>query len=465
MKNCQAVTTPGHSMRGMNIAALLLLALIIASYTAFAQTPRESVKLEVEPRIAPVTGVLLVKLSAAPPEYSTIVVRLEGEGKSTGYMTLSVGSVVAINLHDYGLEPGLYYVTAYDTPGGRVLAKVPVLLVNVRIAFRPPKPTIHEPFTITVFIEPPGYDYIVTVHLDSEIIGRVKPGEPIRVSLETRGPHMVCVDLEARVENQLVAARNVTCQRFTLNLPPIVAADLQAEAGNIVLLIDARDPDGILISVEYGCKAGNLTWSGLVTEGLARITLMPVTDALSLVKQGTATIECNVTAVDDAGAKTVKLYTFNLTALVAATQATQASKKQKQSPAASNPPQPSPQATQPSQQAPLGLPVPYLVATLASIAGVVGLAALVMLRKRRGEAGREERARAEETMHTLSKEEVAEILVRLDKLENQLGEVLGRLGELQGEVDELRKKLRMLEQRVDELNIRVSRSTGTDKKG
>ncbi len=448
-------------MRVVNIAVLLLLVLASIPCVALAQTPRESVKLEVEPRIAPVTGVLLVKLSAAPPEYSTIVVRLEGEGKSTGYMTLSVGSVVAINLHDYGLEPGLYYVTAYDTPGGRVLAKVPVLLVNVRIAFKPPKPTIREPFTITVFVEPPGYDYVATVHLDREVIGRVKPGEPIRVSLQTRGPHVVCVDLEARIENQLVASRNITCQRFTLNLPPVVAADLQAEAGNIVLLIDARDPDGILISVEYGCKAGNLTWNGLVTEGLARITLMPVTDAVSLVKQGITTLECNITAVDDAGAKTVKLYTFNLTALVS-TQPTQVQKKQKPGQVPPSPPQPQAQVTQPAQQA-LGLPLPYLAATIASIAGVAVLASLVVLRKKRGAARREKKV--EEAMHTLSKEEVAEILVRLDKLENQLGEVLGRLGELQGEVDELRKKLRVLERRVDELNIRVSRSTGADKKG
>ncbi len=419
-------------------AALAVLALLAAalSYTALSAT----VTLQVEPRIVYVKGVIHVKILSLPPGYRFVVARLEGEGNSTGYFTLSPGSIAAINLADYGLKPGLYYIAVYDSPGGRLLARIPVLVVKPLVLLSPPRPTVGRPFTLTVTVQPVGFTYRVIVSIDG-VSRSIAPGERVKLLFEHRGPYKLCIGLEARIGNETLFNPRVYCETLTLNLPPTVSAELGTRGGYVTLTVMAQDPDGAVLTVSYECSTDNETWRGYTSGGISVIPLAALDEVRGLIREGYETLQCNVTAIDDAGAVTTKLFTFNLTSLLAPAKPAKPSKTASH-PAAkpATPGRPAGQAAAPTVRLPL--PLPLLIGGVAAAVGVT--AVLAVRRRRAAERRREARPVVLEEQVNLT-----DVIARLDSLEQKVERLIGDLGELKGEVDELRRRVRRLERSVE----------------
>ncbi|AEM39318.1 hypothetical protein Pyrfu_1460 [Pyrolobus fumarii 1A] len=432
------------------LATLTLTIIITTSLsTVVGHAATHSIVLEVTPRIVSTDGTLRIKLVQTSPEYETVAVRLEGPS-STGYMTLSAGSIVAIDLSTYRLPPGLYYVTAYDTPGGKRLTSVPVLLVNVKLTFTPPRPSIGQEFLATPLIEPPGYDYRITIKVDNKIIGETEPGTGVKLRLDTRGPHTICIDISANIQGQIYNEANVTCTQLVLNVPPTIGAQTMLEGNYITLLLDVRDPDGVLISASYNCTIDGLTWSGYLPGGISRVKLLTIDDAYTILNEtsGLALLKCTISAVDDSGARATKLLVERLADILAATTIEESNRQ------TGTPKRTAQKETATTTQASHGgsppLPSEILIPLAAIIPLVGGLAALFILRKKK--MGMKQKTAPpkparERTAVEQSREELANVIARLDKLERQMEELIGIVGELRGEVDELRSHVKKLEER------------------
>ena len=428
------------------IAVLLAIAALMLSSMPKAcsqTTPTEGLSVRVEPRLTTVNGVIRIYVLKLPPGYNAVVARLEGP-VTTGYVTLTPGSVAAIDLHLYDLKPGLYRVSVYDAPGGRLLASIPVLIVKPIVTLMPPKPTIGEPFTITVAIQPSGYDYRITVHIDGKMY-TVKPGERLTITLRDRALYTLCLDVTAEVHGETYSAVNVTCMRIRLNMPPSIDYDVRVENNYLVLVSNAMDSDGTIVAVNYTCIIGNETYSGFISPGLSR-TILTTLDALkALYQRGARTLKCIVEAVDDAGAITVKEKTFNITMLLGATKSQ--GKRKTPSQVTRRPggatTSPVAQATEAatSRAPPPLLPLPLLI--VAGVGGAAAATAFVMLRRRKRPTTAKTVEIREATME--GGVDLTSVIVRLDSIERKVDELYARVGELQGEVDELRRRVRRLE--------------------
>ncbi len=444
------------SIIALTILFLLLAGLASMTFTAAADAAggTAGLKLRIEPRIAPVDGVIRIYVISVPPGYSAVVARLEGP-VTTGYVTLTPGSVAAIDLSLYSVKPGLYYVAVYDAPGGHLLARIPVLVVKPLILISPPKPTVGKPFTITVAIQPAGYEYRVVLHIDGKVY-EMKPGQRITVELQKRGPYRLCLDVEAVLEGEKFYTPNLTCTSLVLNLPPSVSMDLRVQGGYLILSADSMDPDGIVTSVKYTCTIDNKTFTGYISPGFASIVLTTLDTLKRYYQEGYRTLKCSVEAVDDAGASRTVTKSLDIASLLglgkksvsgarkntaergAATSTRGGRVKQTGLPSSQTMPPPTPMGG-------ARLPLPRNVLLLAVIGGVAaaaGGASLVMLRRRRRAAPAKHRPVEAESGGGA---DLTSIIVRLDRVEQRLDELYARVGELQGEVDELRRRVRRLE--------------------
>ena len=435
--------------RLMQLFAITMLLLITAGLSAAAQKT-DSLQLHVEPRLVPVNGVIRIYVVSIPKGYTAVVARLEGP-ITTGYVTLTPGSVAAIDLSLYNAKPGLYYVAVYNAPGGRLLAKIPVLVVKPLILVTPPRPTVGEKFTVTVAVQPAGYDYSLTLHIDGRTY-TLRPGQSVTLQLNKRGPYKLCLDIEAIVEGAKFYTPNVTCKTLTLNLPPSVSFDLRVTGNYLVLITDSVDPDGIVTSVKYTCMIDNETYTGYVSPGFARTVLTTIDVLKRLYSEGYRSIRCTVEAVDDAGGVTIKTKNFNMTALFGVIPPKQSKTESKggqgAAPQAATtrrvPATPTPAAPTTAQpRLPLQGRI-LLILAVGGVAAAVGGVSIVMLKRKHRKPAAAKAAEAI-TAETTSSVDLTSIIVRLDRIEQRLDELHARVGELQGEVDELRRRVRRLE--------------------
>ena len=432
---------------GVQVAALLILLMLASCFHADSQAS-DGLRLRVEPRLVTTSGIIHIYVASIPKGYTAVVARLEGP-ITTGYVTLTPGSVAAIDLSLYDAKPGLYYVAVYDAPGGRLLARIPVLVVKPVILVSPPKPTIGEEFSITVAIQPAGYEYHLTLHVDSMTF-EVKPGQRISLKLDKRGPYKVCLDVEALVEGERFYTPNVTCKTLVLNLPPSVSFDIRVTGNYLVLVTDSVDPDGIVTLVKYTCVIDNRTYTGYVSPGFARTVLSTVNEVRELYMSGYKTLQCTVEAVDDAGGVTIRTKSFNLTTIlgIATGKPSKASSGREtgaQTPTRTATRTVTTTPTTPAQAGGPRLPLPHTLMLLVVVGAVAagGASAVIILRRRsrRAPTAKAAEARAPETGEV----DLTSIIVRLDRIEQRLEELHARVGELQGEVDELRRRVRRLE--------------------
>ncbi len=423
---------------------LVIALLVITVYTGFAETTHlssaypPSLIIKVEPRVTSVNGYLKITVLSLPPSLKVVAIRLEGNGFSSAYYTLAQNSTIVIDLKPLKLKPGIYYVAVYNVPGGILLHREIVLLVDLKLVFNPPRPTIGKPFTVSVIVQPQlnNIEYQIVLHVDNRT-KILKPGEKWQLIFTDKSTHRICADIIVDINGTELYGQNIYCTSIKPNSPPTVKANFTIRDGIPVLYVEVKDVDGFIVLANYTCTVDSKTISGLLSPGLNTISFpQPLSS--------NATVKCTILAMDNDGAITVKEVSVNTALLLKKT----ASKKTVTAKKGKTQKQNTVTRPVPLRVRKQEIPLTLIIAIAAAIATIVYVTRRAM--KTKGA----EQPREKKSLHTPAEElskEIEELIVRLDRLESNVGRLVGEIGEMHGEIDEIKNRMQGFEERLKEL--------------